>query len=84
MALTPAQRTNIRSRLVTFATDNAPAFGDPDEWADAQLIMFDRFRADPSFRWYYALRMVPFLDVLLGARVTAALRTAIDNHIAGL
>lgn len=84
MALTPAQRTNIRDRLVLFATDNAPAYGDPEAWADVQMAMFDTFRADPQARSYYAFRMVPFLNGRLAGRFTGALRTALDNHVAGL
>lgn len=85
MALTTAQRTTVRSAFVTLGTNNpgyVPAGQTPAQWADAQMVLLDAFRAQTQPRSYYTKRYQPFIVARMP--FSATIRTAIDNHVNGL
>ncbi len=85
MALTTAQRNTVRNAFITLATNNPgymPTGMTASQWADAELAQLDAFRAQTEPRSYYTLRWAPFL--LNRVSLTAAIRSAIDNHVNGL
>lgn len=85
MALTSAQRTTVRNAFVGLANtanDGWTSGKTASAWADEQMALLDAYRAQTRPRAHYTLRHRPWIAGRLTG-LSAAVRTAIDNHVAG-